>query len=275
MKPSSAIGFVALAVLIAPRAALAQDAPLDDPAVELSEPGATESVPPPPATTATPPPAAVDGARAARLEAWLEVRASDDRRDAIIAGVTGIGGGVVSAVAGAWIWADQIFGFSPLGRPLFGSLLLALGGVELAFGIAALAAPPVSVQRLARWRLALEEGMTPEQLAAFEGELRADADAARQERWLVMAGGAGLALAGAGIGVLAGTVEGLTDLDRLYGGLVGGAYGLAGLVLFLTSFIESPAETAWNQYQRGEGPRAVLSVRPVFGAGSLGLAGTF
>jgi len=264
-----------LLLLLAPRAALAQDASVGDPSEPAAPGEVTEAVPPPPDVLPSAPSAA-DPARAARLEAWLDVRASDDQRDAILAGVSGFVGGAVGIGGGVWIWTDQLFGLTDFGRPMIGSLLVALGALELGLGIVAFAAPPVSAQRLARWRLAIEGGLGAEELASFEGELRADADAARQGRWITMAGGAGLALAGAGVATLAGTLEGLSELDRLYGGVVGGAYGLFGLLLFATSFIESPTETAWSQYSLGQGPRAsAISIRPIVGAGSLGLAGTF
>lgn len=266
-----------LLVLLVPRVGVAQEARLGDAseAALAADSEGTEAVPPPPDVLPSAARAA-DPARAARLEAWLDVRASDDQRDAIVAGVSGIGGGTLGIAAGVWIWTDQLFGLTDFGRPMIGSLLVALGAIEVGWGIVALAAPPVSAQRLARWRLAIEGGLSAEALASFEGELRADADAARQGRWIAMAGGAGLALAGAGIATLAGTLEGLSELDRLYGGLVGGAYGLVGLLLFATSFIESSAETAWSQYSQGQGPRAsAIAIRPIVGAGSLGLAGTF
>ena len=123
-----------------------------------------------------------DPTRAARLEAWLDVRASDDQRDSIFVGVVGIAGGAVGIAGGVWIWTDQLFGLTAFGRPMVGSLLLALGAIEMGVGIVALAAPPVSAQRLARWRLAIEGGLGAEELASFEGELRSDADAARQSR---------------------------------------------------------------------------------------------
>jgi hypothetical protein len=269
-----------LLVLLVPRVGVAQEARLGDAreAALAADSEVTEAVPPPPDARAerSAEPSAADPVRAARLEAWLDVRASDDQRDAILAGVSGFVGGAVGIGGGVWIWTDQLFGLTDFGRPMIGSLLVALGALELGLGIVALAAPPVSAQRLARWRLAIEGGLGAEELAGFEGELRADADAARQGRWITMAGGAGLALAGAGVATLAGTLEGLSELDRLYGGVVGGVYGLFGLVLFATSFIESPTETAWSQYSLGQGPRAsAIAIRPIVGAGSLGLAGTF
>lgn len=268
------VGWLVLATFLVglPASALAQSAQLGDPSdpPQAGEGAPThEEVPPPPTHVA-------DTDRAARLEAWLDVRASDDRRDALLGGAMGVTAGALLGGLGVWMWSDNLFGAAPFGRPMIGSLSLAMGGMMLGLGIVALAVPPLSVERLARFRAAAGEGMTAAALASFEGELRAEADAARQARWLSAAMGVGVALAGGTIAVLSASLDGLEELDRIYGGAVGGGYALFGVLLFAMSFIESPAETAWREYEAGRGPeQAHANVRFLAGLGSIGLAGEF
>ncbi|HEY8429746.1 MAG TPA: hypothetical protein VIL20_15285 [Sandaracinaceae bacterium] len=269
MKLLASLAIATLALL--PRLAEAQASRLGDPAPPRIEASAeAEAVPPPPS------PAALDPERLARLEAWLEALAAHDARDALLSGTLGLVAGALGAAAGTWVWSDDLFGTAPFGRPMVGSLLLAAGGMSLGLGVYSLAATPRSVSRLARYRRAAEAGMTPEALAAFEGELRAEAEVARTERWVSLAVGTGIALAGATIGILSASLDGLQELDRLYGVLVGGAYGVIGIVFAVASLFDSPAETALHEYEAGRSPRASgPTVRFLAGPGALGLAGTF
>lgn len=258
---NSLLCMLAICVL-APALAFAQSETLDEP---------DEVVPPAPVVERAP--ETVDSERASRLDAWLELRAHETERDALLAGIAGIGGGALLMGMGVWMWADDAFGSATFGRPLMGSLTLALGGVGVGLGVAALVTAEPAVERLRRWREANERGLTNEDLARFEGELRAEADAARFARFVSMATSIGLAVGGGAILGLSLGIDGLSELDRIYGASIGGAYVAFGALMFGLSFIESPEETAWNRYQRDEGPQ--VSIQPVIGIGSLGVAGTF
>lgn len=218
----------------------------------------------------------VDG-RAALLDAWLETRASADHTLSILGGIGAILAGGASVVVGGWVLATEAFTTAPYMNLVLSMVPLAFGAMAIGMGIYRLAVPPPTVDRLARWRRAVEAGaVTPELIASFEGELRADAARAEAERWSAFAMAIGVSLSGVAMIIMTAATSSLSSEEALFGYGVGGAYaGAFALMAVLTALVTSPSETDWERYARGEGPHARLAIQPVLGLGFAGLTGAF
>ncbi len=218
----------------------------------------------------------LDEARVDAMEEILAGHASGEATGGWITGLVSFAGAAWFLGASIWLAVD-VEAFGGVGGP---SPILISGltvtPLLAAFGVVSIAVTGGDGDRLRRWRAAREGGLTPLELARFEGELRSDAAAARVGRDASFALSLGVIASGL-VAIVAGAA--LDDLgDDTRGFTIGGGAGLAAIGGLMTglSFLESGAERAWRQYQAGgTAPTADLRVQPVLGPGSVGLVGQF
>lgn len=218
-----------------------------------------------------------DPALIARMQDQLERRAQSEITSGVVTGVTSLSLGVLLLGSSIWLSVDEdAFGLG-FGTPSLPAITgFAASPMLLATGLYTLLAVRSNGDRLERWRAAMAGELTALELGRFEGELRAEANAARVSRWGGFALGVGLMVGGATTLILSAALDGFDDETR---GIVAGTGGLflaLGGVVTGTSFIESSVEQMWSDYQRGApSPQAGASVQLVVGLGSVGLVGTF
>ncbi len=204
--------------------------------------------------------------REARLDTWLSMWGGSAESARLWAGGVGIAGAGIVAALGIWQW-DQ----SPEMRPLWGTGF-GVAILELALAVAQLAVPSPQELRLARFRAAQREGaLDPEELAAFEGEIRAEAEAAAQMRRIMLGIGLGLVAAG-GVGLGLTAALGQNVEEWVWGYTLSGLGMLIGTVTAIISPFETPIEQEWAAYRRGFAPATSVSVAPVVGPDVIGLA---
>ena len=136
--------------------------------------------------------------------------------------------------------------------------------------------------RWTRWRKVRAQGVSPEDVAGFTGELRADVELARFQR--LTSAVIGFSMAGGGIA--AGVLSLASDDEdaRIIGLSLGIGLTVIGLATgFLSLAIRSPIEDDWSEMRRGNVPieeaatGIELHVAPAIAkdGGGLGLTGTF
>ncbi len=258
-----------LVTLASPGPALAQ------PSIDLAPP--TDAPEDAPSSEDAPPSSRLaDPALVARMEAQLVQRAHGDEVSGVVNGVIGLGFGGVLIGGSIWLALD-VGAFGGFGGPspiLITSL--AVAPMMIASGIYSLIGIRSNTDRLLRWRAAMDGELSAIELARFEGELRAEANAARVSRWGSFALGVGILVGGVIAMILGGALDGFDDDFRAITIGGGGGFVAIGGVLMGTSFLESSVEQMWNQYRRGDAAQiAGFSIRPVFGLGGVGLVGTF
>jgi len=187
-------------------------------------------------------------AERAHLRGWLEYAAGAERRQRRSAGVNNVLAGAVLMGAGVGLYVSKS---SSLGDADKGLGLALIGGSSLflAVGIFQLARKSDGETRLKRWSEVDNESLTIRELGRYEGELRAQSEAAaralRLQRW----GNFGLFMGGA-------LMLGLTPVSNLEdkgtGYIVGGFTAGFGLLGFAFSFIGSPQAEYWKAYQAGQ-----------------------
>ena len=124
------------------------------------------------------------------------------------------------------------------------------GMANLTTGIYAISRVPHEQRRLDRWDLARADGISPIELAHFEGELQASREVREGERLLVRWSGLTNALAGVLVVAFAPIPGGSSATDRVSGYIAGSVFIAVGMALFAASFRETPSERAWNEYSR-------------------------
>ncbi len=156
-------------------------------------------------------------------------------------GVLLVGGGISAAA----FQSDTDVNLQPA------SLVGIIGGaIDIGLGLFVTFAP-----NLARddYRAIPDRRLTERELGRLEGVLRNDAQLGEYmrsfSRWL----GAGMGLGGLGaLPVLALSASGSSQTVEW---LVSGGVALSGIIFFITSLFESPAEADWREYRRGLMPR--------------------
>jgi len=217
-----------------------------------------------------------DPATVARMAEVLEERARGERVSSTVNGVINLGVGAFLIGSSLWLALD-VDAFGGFGGPGPGVITgLAVAPMMIASGIYSLLGVQSNGDRLLRWRMAMNGELSAIELGRFEGELRAEANAARVSRWGSFALGVGILAGGLVTMILGAAFEDFDDEFRAITIGGGGGFAVIGGVMMGTSFLESSVEQMWRTYQRGSAaPTAGVNVRPVFGLGSVGLVGTF
>ncbi|MCA9610921.1 MAG: hypothetical protein KC619_35245 [Myxococcales bacterium] len=214
------------------------------------------------------------------LVAAMDVQLAEHARGEEIGGwVTGLFSFAGAALfLGASIWlAVDVEAFGGVGGPS-PILISGLTVVPLfaTLGVLSIAVTGGDGDRLRRWREAREGGLTPLELARFEGELRSDAAAARVGRDASFVLSLGVIASGLVTVVAGAALDDLEDDTRWFTIGGGGALAVLGGVMTGLSFLESGAERAWREYRAGGAPSSAgLRVQPVLGPGAVGLVGRF
>ncbi|MEM8606898.1 MAG: hypothetical protein AAGF92_07320 [Myxococcota bacterium] len=155
------------------------------------------------------------------------------------------------------------------------------GAANLTAGVFAATRVVHETRRLRRWDDAIEIGVDADELARFEGELRASSEVRQGERLLLRWTSLTNALAGAVVLALAAVPDGSSNEDRRAGFIAGGIFMGVGLSLFATTFRPLPSENAWSEYGRRRlpsgrgGVRVGVAPSVMRRGGSLSLAGRF
>ncbi len=279
--PITAIAAAAFAASLAASPVAAQDA-AGSLSVPSGEPTAAE-VPSPPEVPLPPPPQAAgapseDGETyfepdpVLRLDGWL--RLGDDRASTARVAVI-----VLSFVVGAAALSGAVWAYSqddPDVRGMLGSVFVLDGVFQIGLGLAMLHLTFPQEDRWQRWSRVRARGATLVDVAAFAGELRAEAEAQRFARMVGGATGLAMAAGGAAAIGLAAVTE-MSDDARLVsislGALFLAAGGAVGLVSLL---VKSPVERDWERYERGFRPidpeSLALDVAPFLAEDGAGLA---
>lgn len=191
-----------------------------------------------------------------RMEAWLLQSAEEADSARTASGVTGLLGGAVLMVQ------PFVLAALPGGEPMPGEEAsfqfltissLMFGASALATGIASLVLASPDETRYQRFRLAQSRGLTPVELARFEGELRADAEHARWARHLNLVSSLVMSAVGAtSVGVS--FLEQVGEHQRISLLAGGGALLGVGLLLSLLSLVPTGAEDRWDTYAEGLAP---------------------
>ncbi len=194
-----------------------------------------------------PPPLAPEAAQQ-WLGAWLDAAARNARQTRRFVGVNEVIGSSAGMGVGIWAFIESDRG-TELNKGL-GLALVAVSGVTLGLGIFQLARQSDAEKRLERWRKAEVAGVTPQELARFEGELRSQS--AGQERALLM-----LRWMNLGIGLTGGLILGLTPAANLSSEaatvsyVIGGTTAGLGFFGFVMSFLRPAPIDYWSTYQQG------------------------
>jgi hypothetical protein len=162
------------------------------------------------------------------------------------AAAAGITGGMVMLGLAAWrLIEDEPQ--SAYSRGL-GVMFMTLGMADLTTGVFAATRVPHEKHRLERWKTARENGVTPAELAHFEGELQASSEMRNGERLLLRWNGLTHAIAGALVLGFTPVPDGSSRTDRASGYVVGGLFFAVGMGTFAASFRPTPSEKAWSEY---------------------------
>ncbi|MGB8332181.1 MAG: hypothetical protein WCE62_18805 [Polyangiales bacterium] len=198
------------------------------------------------------------------LDEWLEYAASASRFQRLTQGSTMLVAGTIVMGIGIPLYLLRNPG-TELDKGL-GLAAIAVSGACMGLGIVKLASKSAVERQLERWQAAKDAGLTPRELARFEGELRNYGELARRsvlvERWTSFA----MALTG-------GLMIGLTpaaDLSRdgaTIGYAGGGIFLGAGLLEFGRSFRKRAVPDYWETYLSGKRPPPSLkwSASPAVG----------
>lgn len=218
----------------------------------------------------------IDPGRVEAMEAVLSDNASGEEVGGWITGLTSFGAAAWFLGASIWLAVD-VEAFGGVGGP---SPIL-ISGLTVApllatFGVMSIAITGSDGDRYRRWQEAREGGLTPLELARFEGELRSDAASARVGRDASFALSLGVIASGLVAVVLGAALDDLGDDTRAF--TIGGGAGIAALGGLMTglSFLESGPERTWREYQSGgEQTSAGFRMQPVIGPGGVGFVGQF
>lgn len=211
------------------------------------------------AALVAPGPAAIpraDARQAALLEAWLRETSGYEKFGRIFGGVALTVFGPTAGALGAWLILDPQFhtSDSTLATSV-GALGIGVGALGLATGIFVLSTELAAEERIGRFAEDAADGIDVHELGLYEGELRAYADAARLARPVAIVGGVAVAVGGGlAMGLTAASDDHLSDDEMLWGLAIGGGFVAAGVIVALTSLIETPYERAWRSYQDGVMP---------------------
>ena len=164
------------------------------------------------------------------------------------AAAAGITGGMVMLGLAAWrlIENDPQSAYS---RGL-GVMFMTLGMADLTTGVYAATRVSHEKRRLERWERARENGVTPVELAHFEGELQSSSETRNGERLLLRWNGLTHAIAGGLILAFTPIPDGSSRTDRVAGYIVGGLFFGVGMGTFAASFRPTPSEKAWSEYNK-------------------------
>lgn len=153
------------------------------------------------------------------------------------------------------------------------------GAANFTAGVFAATRVTHEARRLRRWEDALEVGVDQDELARFEGELRASNEVRQGERLLLRWTSFTNALAGVVVLALAAVPDGSSAEDRRAGYIAGGIFMGVGVSLFATTFRPLPSESAWSEYRRRRRPstRVTIGVQPAVSrrGASVSLGGVF
>ncbi|MFK7987121.1 MAG: hypothetical protein AB8I08_13940 [Sandaracinaceae bacterium] len=217
-----------------------------------------------------------DPALVLRMNGLLRERASGESGGNVVNGILGLASGATLLAGSIWMAADDeaFGGFGGASPAMITGF--AISPVMFVWGVYSLLGLGANNDRLLRWTSARAGGLSAVELARFEGELRAEANAARVSRTATLVLGVGVAAGGAITAILGGALEDVDD--ELRWSTVGAGAGLAaigGLMIGL-SFLESGVEQLWSRYRAGGEPTSTEStVELVISPTGVGVAGTF
>jgi len=182
------------------------------------------------------------------LDEVLQRSAKQTIKEHKFAAVAGIGGGVIVLGIGAWRLIEKT-PQSQYSRGL-GVMFMSLGMVNLTTGVFMAARISQEKRRIDRWERARKDGITPVELAHFEGELQASHEGRQGERLLLRWNGLTHALAGLLVLGFTPIPDDMTRSDRVSGYVIGGVFVAVGAFTFAASFRENPSEKAWREYTK-------------------------
>lgn len=199
-----------------------------------------------PASSASPD---VDIERVERLEAWLAHQRDEMRFARRVVGPLSLAAGVLMLAPGIYGFADGIWDE----QPNLGWLAFGVAGLGFAQGAVWLAIQSDPEERFARWRAARAAGLSADEVARFEGELRGTPSLARMERALIRWSGIGFVFGG---GLYAGilAVDDPPKRHRVLGFTTSAIYGAVGIALLVYASLPELGETSWRHYEAGELP---------------------
>lgn len=192
-----------------------------------------------------------------RMTAWLRAQGESMETVKLLNGPASIGVGVAMMGVGVAGLADGVYPE----HPNLGWLQLAVGAMGVGQGLVWMLIRAEPDARMARWSQARAQGVDPDEMARFEGELRAYPYIARMERALFVWSGLGLIFGGA---LVAGATPGanLPDGHAVASYVASGVYGGVGVALLFASLFFDLNDSAWERYQRGLAPPRKVSLTP-------------
>ena len=215
----------------------------------------------------------------ALMDEVLRESTAETIRGQRIAAITGITIGTALLGLGTWRLVESK-PQSAFTRGLGVGFMVA-GAANLTAGVYAATRVTHELRRLRRWEAALEIGVDDDELARFEGELRASREIREGERLLLRWTSLTNAMAGAIVIGLSAIPDGSSNTDKLGGYIAGSVFIAVGMSLFATTFKQLPSETAWEEYSRRRAPStrtlASFRVAPNISRRGVGLSfgGTF
>jgi hypothetical protein len=216
---------------------------------------AASSVAPLPAradsSTALPVSAAVPLERVQRLELALQELSEAGATDATWGAIANVVFGSAWAALGAWVLIAHNDADEDPSSIEVGTVTLATGGSLLAAGLYGLGVPPTTDRRrLERWNTLRGQGtLDAIELARFEGELAAEADAARRSRVVSGVSHIGAATGGAAVIALAAAGQ-VAEGSRWFAYVMGGSMVAVGVGQALADLCGSSAtEDIWQRYR--------------------------
>lgn len=185
----------------------------------------------------------------AKLLNELLLRAHEQTmREEKFAAAAGITGGAILVGLGTWRLVEDP-PFNSYSRGL-GIMFMTLGMADLTTGIFAATRIPHERRRIERWRKARSDGITPLELAHFEGELQSASETREGERLLVRWNGLTHAIAGVIVLAFTPIPDTSSRSERVSGYVIGGVFLATGLGAFAASFRGTPSEKAWTEYNQ-------------------------
>ncbi|MEM7136535.1 MAG: hypothetical protein AAF500_08150 [Myxococcota bacterium] len=185
----------------------------------------------------------------AHLGAWLEYSAAAAGRQRRSSGANGLVAGSIALGIGIGLYVSSSNAFDKG----IGITLIATSSVYWSVAMFQLVRKSAAERRLVRWNQVNGASLTLQELGRFEGELRAQSEAADRARRLQRWGNFGLAMGGALMLGLT-PVADLSDDSQRTAYIVGGVTVGVGLVAFGFSFLKSPESNYWKAYQAGVAP---------------------
>ncbi|MEM7436663.1 MAG: hypothetical protein AAF436_16020 [Myxococcota bacterium] len=210
----------------------------------------------------------------AHLGAWLEYSAAAAARQRRSSGANGLVAGSIFLGIGIGLYVSSSNSFDKG----IGIALIASSSLYWSVAMFQLVRKSDAERRLVRWNQVNSASLTLQELGRFEGELRAQSEAADRAKRLQRWGNFGLAMGGALMLGLT-PVADLSDNSQRTAYIAGGMTVGVGLLSFGFSFIKSPESNYWKAYQAGVAPprAARWSAAPSVGRKFVGarLSATF